>query len=117
MTSEAGVISDDVDEILVALSHHERREALNILRTAGRPLALADLAVELARKLEDFDSKVEEKERAERSKLELYHRHIPRLAEAGLLDYDEDRNVVALTDTATDGDFVETEQELTTFAR
>ena len=116
MTSEVGVTSDDVDKILAALSHHQRRETLNILRNAGRSLALADLSIELTLELEDFDSKAEAKKRAERLQIELYHSHVPRLEEAGLIDYNVDRNVVALTDTATDGDLVETEEELTTFA-
>lgn len=117
MTSETGVTADDVDEILVALSHHQRRETLDILREAGCPLAVADLSVELARKLEDFHSEHEAKKRAEQLQVELYHCHVPRLAEAGLLEYNEDRRVVTLTETASESTVVDTERELAAFAR
>lgn len=117
MKSEPGDTVKETDEILIALSHHQRRETLKILRTIGRPLALADLAIELTRQLENIDSTVEEQQRAERLKLELYHCHIPRLSDVGLVEYNEARNVVALTETATDSDVVTAEQELTAFGQ
>lgn len=104
---------EGTDSILIALSHHQRREALNILREANRPLALADLALELTHQLEDTSCETETQRQAERLQIELYHCHIPKLESAGLVEFDTDQNVVLLTEAAGDTDILDLEFELT----
>lgn len=52
---------------------------------------------------------LQEQQRAERLKLVLHPSHIPRLSDTGLVEYDEARNVMALTESATDSDVVTAE--------
>lgn len=104
---------EDADSILIAVSHHQRRETLNILREANRPLALADLALELSRQLEDTSCEDETRRQADSLRLQLYHCHIPKLEAAGLVDLDTEQNVVSLTESASDMDVLDIEFELT----
>lgn len=96
-----------MDELLVAISHHQRREALNVLHEANSPLAVADLAGDLVRQLEECPDDLEANRQTERLKIELYHCHLPKLAAAGLVTFDPKRNVVSLTDTRLDSEMFE----------
>lgn len=83
------------DFVAVPLSHPHRRRALHILRETGTSLALADLGIEMARReMDDCAGKVRW-ERARQYHIMLYHCHAPKLAEAGLVDYDADQQTVA----------------------
>lgn len=80
------------------LSNGRRREALAALREAGEPLALADLAHDLvvggrgaATSAADFDA-------VERRYVGLYHVDVPKLAAAGVVEFDAARRVVGLAD-------------------
>jgi hypothetical protein len=76
-----------------ASSNARRREALTVLREAGAPLALADLAADIVAAerpggAPDYDA-------IQQCRIMLYHVHVPRLVEAGAVEFDPARQVVA----------------------
>ncbi|USZ67869.1 ArsR family transcriptional regulator [Halorussus salilacus] len=100
-TLDRGVEESPVslDALLDALSAFRRRRALVTLLTHG-DLPLADLADEVAvgeydRPLPEIDA-----ETVLEVYLSLYHTHVPKLADAGLVEYDQQGDFVALTDAA-----------------
>ena len=96
--SEAAAEETDETVLYDALSRPQRRFALMALRTCGGAHALADLAMEVAR-LEANDEEVAfSKERAQNVEISLYHNHVPRMVDAGVVEFREDRRVVRLHD-------------------
>lgn len=92
----SGATDVDRGETVAALAHQQRRRVLGILQAADAPLGLADLAVELARR----DDEEDVWERAEHHRLKLYHRHVPKLEDVGLVEFDEERRAVSLSPAA-----------------
>lgn len=93
----------DRDVWISVVSDPLRREIVEILRTAERPVSIADLAMELARQpngdLDDPDW-----ERAQELRVTLHHRHLPKLDYVGIVEYDFTTRTVAPTQAATDSD-------------
>lgn len=92
------------DALFGALADFRRRNALTTLLAHGE-LPLPDLADEVTvaerdRPLSDVDP-----ETVLDVYLSLYHTHVPKLADAGLVAYDQERDFVSLTDAgrALDG--------------
>lgn len=81
---------------LKALAHIRRREVLEALREETCPIELIDLAQRVVAECEGLDQT-----HAERLYISLYHQHIPRLEEAGLIEYDKEAKTVAITERAT----------------
>lgn len=96
------------DELFEALTDRHRRRVLDVLRTAGQPLTLTALAEELALRTEDEASD----DRTERLRVSLYHRHLPKLADTGLVEFDVDRKTVALAGSVPETVATETERTL-----
>ena len=84
--------SGDRDELFEVLAHRQRRRVLGVLRSAEGSLTLTEAALELARR---SDEPVSE-ERVDRIRVSLHHWHLPKLAEAGLVEFDPGRGEVAL---------------------
>ena len=80
------------------LSHSRRRHVLDCLNESERPLALADLAEDVADRETDAPRAEIADEAVTDVHVALHHNHVPKLVDAGLVDYDRERNVVALTD-------------------
>lgn len=78
------------------LAHGLRRRVMTVLRNVDGPIALADLARDLARQ-ESGD----EFAGAQQILINLYHWHLPKLADHGLVEFDTHRNTVALADATT----------------
>jgi len=82
------------------LSSERRRCALGCLAEHGS-MALPDLADEVAAREHDATLPQVPEDAVLTTYLSLYHTHVPRLAEAAVVSYDQDRDVVALAgDTA-----------------
>ncbi|QLG63387.1 DUF7344 domain-containing protein [Halorarum salinum] len=88
-----------VDALFAVLRDRRRREALSLL-VEHDSIALADLADELA--VAEFDARLPEIPPAavKRIYVSLYHDHVPRMADAGLVAYSQERDVVALVSEA-----------------
>lgn len=98
---EATRSDESLDALFGVLANRRRRYALRCLSNRAVPIGLADLA-------EDVAALEKETERTNLSASDvqnvhtaLYHSDVPKLAEAGLVDYRRDRGTVALTSDAT----------------
>lgn len=89
-------VDDPVSSTFALLSHRQRRYALGCLREYESPMALADLADEVA--VRECDAPITELsgETVKRVYLSLYHTHVPKLAAAGVVRYDQQRDEVTL---------------------
>ena len=92
--SETGAAEERCFE---ALANESRRTILSALCEAGTPLSLAELAVELAQTDAGPTEIGGDSDPIKRYEIELYHRHVPKLADTGLVEFDQDRRVVSLT--------------------
>lgn len=90
----------DNDEAYDVLGARRRRFVIVCLHEHETSLGLADIADELASwehdaKLTDIPA-----EEVKRTYLDLYHRHIPKLEDAGIVEYQQDTDMVALAELA-----------------
>lgn len=76
-----------------------RRRAISILREADSPLALADVAIDLARQESGDSDRKRDWNRIKSIYIALYHNHIPRLQDLGLAKFDTDRKTVTLSES------------------
>ena len=100
-TTESDLSQDIVFDIL---SSTRRRYVLYYLRTTDGPVRLTDLAEEVAAWENETDrAEITDQER-KRVYVSLYQTHIPRLAEAGLVNYDKDSGQIELAEGAVNID-------------
>ncbi|GAA0672431.1 hypothetical protein ACFQDG_05795 [Natronoarchaeum mannanilyticum] len=87
---------DDVrdDETLEALANVRRRLALDCLPSRGESAALAELARRVAVSEAEGTTDAVSEERIERVKRTLYHVHLPKLDDVGLVAFDADERTV-----------------------
>lgn len=87
------------DALFDVLARERRRYALHCLQQYRNPLALADLADEVALLEHDVESlrRIPEEE-VKRIYLNLYHTHIPKMEAASVLEYDQETDSVRLAD-------------------
>lgn len=71
---------------------------LAVLRAAEGPLTLTEVAIESTRRADDATDGFE-RENLDRVCLTLHHRHLPKLADAGCVEYDAAEKTVALSGT------------------
>ncbi|XVH32116.1 DUF7344 domain-containing protein [Haloferacaceae archaeon DSL9] len=88
--------TESYDDPLAVLSNRRRRYALRCLCRYQNPLPLADVAEEVAAL--EYDERVAEMspETLKRVYMSLYHTHLPKMVEANLVEYDQERDSVAL---------------------
>ena len=85
-------------EIFDLLSSHRRRYVIHYCKREDEPVTVSDLAEHVAAR--ELDKPVEELTSAERKRVytSLQQTHLPTLAEAGMIEYDN--NEVSLTENA-----------------
>lgn len=89
------------DTVFELLSSPRRRYVLYLLREAGEPVELTTLAEQVAAWENETDiDDITEQER-KRVYVSLYQTHIPRLDDAGIVEYDKETGMVALAAEAT----------------
>ncbi|WP_449560119.1 DUF7344 domain-containing protein [Natronococcus roseus] len=90
----------DADPQLTALAHRRRRAVVACVREHN-VVALADLADELV--VEEHGTTIDgiSAEVVTELYLCLYHQHIPTLEDAGLVTYNQERDLVTITQTGT----------------
>ena len=96
--AEAGSLSEDLAFTL--LSNPRRRFVISYLSHQGSPIGIHELAEQIA--AWENETSVDELTREDRKKayISLYQTHIPKLEDAGIVTYDEDERLVALTGEA-----------------
>lgn len=100
------------DVVFDILSSPRRRYVLYYLRTTDGPIKLTDLAEQVAAwENETSPAEITEQER-KRVYVSLYQTHIPRLDEAGIVEYDKDSgNIVLVEDAAGIDDYLSTPED------
>lgn len=88
--------------IYSCLSSSRRRYALYCMRDAEKALSLADLAEDVANMETEMPKHEIDKKAVKDVYLSLYHRHVPKLADAGLVQYDQELDMVSLPETSGD---------------
>lgn len=75
------------------LSHPHRRWLVQSLYQSDASLPLADAAEEVVRWSTDNPNGEVPQQQIEESYLELYHRHVPKLTDEGIVTFDEDETL------------------------
>ena len=96
--AEADSLSEDMAFTL--LSNPRRRFVISYLSHHGSPVGIHELAEQIA--AWENEMAVDDLTREDRKKayISLYQTHIPKLEDAGVVTYDEDERLVALTGDA-----------------
>ena len=84
-TGSAGLSASDRHELLLA---DRRRVALVILAERTDPFGIDELAAAVARRETELEADGDEMPSVERIAITLHHNHLPRIADANLVDYD-----------------------------
>lgn len=89
-----------IDRVFDVLAHQRRRAALGCLVDHSQAIALADLAQDVA--VRENEEPITEIPKAEiqEIRLVLYHQHLPKLVAAGAVEYDRERDLVRVADSA-----------------
>lgn len=88
------------DVIFEILKNQRRRYVLQYLEMASGPVRLGELAEEVAAWENDTEvSKLSSKQR-KRVYVGLYQGHLPKMDDAGVVEFNQDRGIVELTDRA-----------------
>lgn len=89
--------SSSLDVIFDALSVRRCRYALRSLEASETPISLDELAEEVA--VREHETAIDDvpSEAVKRVYASLYHSHVPKLADADLVDYDWEHETVALS--------------------
>lgn len=92
------------DRVFDILSSPRRRYVLYFLRTEPNPIQLTDLAEHVA--AWENDTTVEDLSTQQRKRVyvSLYQTHLPKLAEAGLVNYDDESGEVSIARKASEID-------------
>lgn len=92
---EAGVVGytdpdgQSVDAVFDVLSNQRRRYALSCLVDNAQSMALADLAEDVAARESEGTRTETSEEEIQAVATSLYHAHIPKLVNAGAVEYDD----------------------------
>ncbi len=83
------------DRVVRLLTDEANRAVLEALDDAGSPLSIDELAAELVSQETFVVDELEYDECLERARISLYHARLPKLDEAGLVEYDPETAVVS----------------------
>lgn len=91
-----GLSAERVDELFSVLASARRRRVLDYLRASGPSAGIDELAAEIASGDDGPDATAREDRR--RAYISLYHRDLPKMADAGLVSVDAANETVTLAD-------------------
>lgn len=95
ITSEADATPESLDALFDGLTHSRRRIVLDVLSHQLHPIHLETLAREVRARELDVTEQDVSPEQVERTAISFYHSHLPKLADAGLLFWDHEDDIVA----------------------
>lgn len=108
-TKEQNTLTQDT--VYDLLSNGRRRFVISRLRRAEGPVSVNDLSEAVAAWENDVPESELTDKQIKRVYVSLYQIHIPKLDEAGLVDYDKDSGLVELTPAVSELDSYLPEQE------
>ena len=91
----------DEERLLRLLADRRNRAILTVLNDEARELPIADLAERLVGEDEPVVGPDEYERELDSALVSLHHNRLPKLSEAGLVEYDPDENVVGYGDYST----------------
>ncbi|MUV86264.1 hypothetical protein GJ631_06675 [Natronomonas sp. CBA1123] len=94
MSNDSSTLSQDAAFDL--LSNARRRLALKYLLEQDTPVGIDELAAHVAAVENDTEIEQLDEKQRKRTYVSLYQTHIPKLAKAGVVEYDPDERTVAL---------------------
>lgn len=89
----AEVNTDDLSDVV---ANPRRRFILRCLMEQSKPMAMADMAMELTKWEENLPKDQISKDQVKSQYIELYHIHLPKMEAVGLLLRDSDNNTIDL---------------------
>ena len=92
-------VTDSLDTTFELLSNARRRYLLYYLGTMDGPVAEVDTAVNAVSTYEAADPETDVQPIPEDIEIELQHLHLPKLADAGIVDYDPRHGTIRYTGT------------------
>ncbi|WP_408957952.1 ArsR family transcriptional regulator [Natrinema sp. 74] len=102
----ASVADSDEDErlskdvIFELLKNRRRREVLAYLLEADETVTLGELAEQIAAWENDTEVNALSSDQRKRVYVALYQTHLPKMDDAGIVEYDQDRGLISLSDNA-----------------
>ena len=93
-----GRLSKDV--IFELLKNRRRREVLKYLLEAEETVTLGELAEQIAAWENNTEVNALNSDQRKRVYVALYQTHLPKMDDAGIVDYDQDRGLISLADNA-----------------
>ncbi|MEY7849686.1 ArsR family transcriptional regulator [Natrarchaeobius sp. A-rgal3] len=104
ITSSVSQSADDEglskDIIFELLKNRRRREVLAYLLEAEETVTLGELAEQIAAWENDTDVNALSSDQRKRVYVALYQTHLPKMDDAGIVEYDQDRGLITLADNA-----------------
>ena len=94
-------LSQQTNLIFTCLGHPYRRTIVNNVTEMDGPITTHKIAREIATRSDRALSDDDDTDPVESVRLELYHNHLPKLAEVDLIEYDPDANNVSSTSATT----------------
>ena len=103
-TDSAALPEMSPDLVFDILSNTRRRMVLYYLRQYGGSATVQELADEIAAMENDVEVEELTRQQQKRVYVSLYQTHLPKLEESGISEYDDEAEVVRLTERATEID-------------
>ncbi|ELY87156.1 DUF7344 domain-containing protein [Natrinema altunense] len=88
------------DVIFELLKNRRRREVLAYLLDADETVTLGELAEQIAAWENDTEVNALSSDQRKRVYVALYQTHLPKMDDAGIVEYDQDRGLISLADNA-----------------
>lgn len=102
--SQTDSVTLSQDLVFEVLKSPRRRYALYYLRQQNRPVDLSEITEQVAAWENRTTTDALETEQRKRVYISLYQTHLPKLADAGIVEYDRNRGVVELSQSARELD-------------
>lgn len=80
------------------LADEHRRHAIAYLATCEESVPISELAAEVATRIADRPQTAISTQRTRSIAIDLHHKHVPKLAEAGVVEYDRECGLVNLAE-------------------
>lgn len=94
---DTAAVKANQNEIFSALAHPTRRAVLTRLADRHTPVHLNGLAADLGSARNNGAT-----EQQTKLQIQLYHQHLPKLADAGLIDFDPEQKELCITTTGAE---------------